>query len=213
MGFEREGGDGWSGQSPGGFEFGIQGFVYGPPVPKSVTFFLDGSAMVADQYGNRIKGVLMPDGRPLLFADRPPDASKEDASGGPVVPRPQFATHLQVVEALAAERIDWLSYEVRWLGKDSRWHTRDNMTLQAATTYQTKLLNEGNSAVSICRTVVSAGWPQLPYDKLKELPELPQTPLAELKKIRDPELRRDALRIRREADQVREKELQATVEE
>lgn len=213
MPFEREGGDSWSGRSPGGFEFGIQGFAYGPPIPKSVTFFLDGSALVADQYGNRVRGVVLPDGRPLLFADRPPDASKEDSSGGPVVPRPQFATHLQVVEALAAERIDWLAYEVHWRGKDSRNHVRGGMTLEVATKYQTKLLQEGNTAVTLGRAVVCAGWPQLPYDKLKELPELPQTPIAELKKIRDPELRRDALRIRREADQVREKELQAIADE
>lgn len=45
-----------------------------------------------------------------------------------------------------------------------------------------------------------AGWPQLPYDQLKELVRLPETPLDELQKIKDKELRADAVRIRREVD-------------
>lgn len=53
----------------------------------------------------------------------------------------------------------------------------------------------------------SAGWPQLPYAELKKLPEVPPTPLEELRKIRDPQLRKDALKLRREVDAVREKEL------
>ena len=58
-----------------------------------------------------------------------------------------------------------------------------------------------------------AGWPQLPYSELKELPELPPTPLDELRKIRNPELRRDALRIRREANEVMTRELAAIEDE
>jgi len=46
----------------------------------------------------------------------------------------------------------------------------------------------------------SAGFPQLPYDELKELPHLPETPMDELAKIPNKELRKDALRARREAD-------------
>jgi hypothetical protein len=48
---------------------------------------------------------------------------------------------------------------------------------------------------------------------LKSLKELPPTPLDELRKIANQELRKDALRIRREVDEAREKELQASVEE
>lgn len=61
-----------------------------------------------------------------------------------------------------------------------------------------------------------AGWPQLPYEQLKKLAELkglPPTPLDELKKITDSTLRKDALRIRREVDEAREKELQAAEDE
>ena len=46
----------------------------------------------------------------------------------------------------------------------------------------------------------SAGWPQLPYDELKALAFLPATPLDELAKIKNRELRIDAMRIRREVD-------------
>lgn len=62
-------------------------------------------------------------------------------------------------------------------------------------------------------TLTCAGWPQLPYAELKKLKDLPPTPIDELKKIADPELRKDALRIRREYDEARAKELQATADE
>lgn len=62
------------------------------------------------------------------------------------------------------------------------------------------------------RELSLAGWPQLPYAELKDLPELPPTPLEELRKICDPKLRRDALRARREADEIMAKGL-ASVEE
>lgn len=45
-----------------------------------------------------------------------------------------------------------------------------------------------------------AGWPQLPYEELKELVKLPPTPLDELQKIANKELRTDAMRMRRESD-------------
>jgi hypothetical protein len=54
-----------------------------------------------------------------------------------------------------------------------------------------------------------AGWPQLPYAEMKKLKALPPTPLEELKKIKDPALRKDALRVRRESDEAREKEMAA----
>ena len=63
------------------------------------------------------------------------------------------------------------------------------------------------------RTLQCAGWPQLPYKELMELPELPPTPLEELRKIRDPVLRKDALRARRETDEVRTKEMVSVEEE
>ena len=58
-----------------------------------------------------------------------------------------------------------------------------------------------------------AGWPQLPYAQLKAMKSLPPTPLEELRKIADPVLRKDAMRIRREVDEAREKEFQAAAAE
>lgn len=135
-------------RSPGGFVFGVQGFVWGEQRPSAITFFLDGTAKVMDQHGRPIKGTVK-DGKPVYF-DR--------------------CSHAQVIAALGEERIDW-------------------------------------------QKLVAAGWPQLPYEQLRKLKELPPTPLDELKKITDPVLRKDALRIKREVEAAREKELQATVDE
>ena len=63
------------------------------------------------------------------------------------------------------------------------------------------------------QSLVCAGWPQLPYAQLTALKELPPTPLDELRKIKDPALRKDALRIRREVDAARDKEMQVAEEE
>ena len=64
------------------------------------------------------------------------------------------------------------------------------------------------------RKLSCAGWPQLPYIQLKSMGEnLPPTPIDELRKIKDAALRKDALRIRREVDEARNKELQLTSEE
>lgn len=207
--FEREGSDNWNGVSPGGFEFGIQGFTYGPPVPKAITFFLDGSAFVADQYGRFIKGVQTPEGKVVLFADTPPEASRE----GRITPRPQFATHAQVVDALLAEGINWLTYEVRWRGRDNRTNVRSNLSMDEAVKQQTRLLQEGHHQTVVCRTVVCAGWPQLPYDQLKKMAEIPPTPVDDLKKILDPNLRKDALRFIREIREIKDREAQNTEEE
>ena len=149
-------------QSPGGFVFGVQGWTWGDPRPKSITFFLDGTAKVSDQHGRPIKGTVV-DNKEVRFAQGPP---KNDDMPNT---RAHLASHAQVVAALTAERVDW-------------------------------------------RTLVCAGWPQLPYAELEKMPELPPTPLEELRKIRDPMLRRDALRARREADEIRTKEM-AEVEE
>lgn len=133
--------------SPGGFVFGVSGWNWGTPTPKSITFFTDGTTRVADQHG-----------RPILRAMQDSKEVRLDGS------------HASVIAALTKERIDW-----------------------------TKL--------------ACAGWPQIPYAELMKLNELPPTPLEELRKIRDPEMRRDALKARREADAARDKELAAVEEE
>lgn len=158
-------------RSPGGFAFGVQGWAWADPRPMAITFFLDGTAKVSDQYGRRIRGTVV-DGKEVLFAEGPPSA--DDPPGARWVTagnkkelvRP--ATHAQVIAALAHERIDW--QKLSW-----------------------------------------AGWPQLPYEDLKKLAELPPTPLEELRKIRDGDLRRAALRARREADEAANRE--ATVDD
>lgn len=191
-------------RSPGGFEFGVSGWTPGAPIPKSITFFLDGSATVADQYGRPIKCSVMGD-REIRFADRPPNGNHD----GAVSPRPQFATHLQVIEALLAEGVNWLAYQVRWISKSNRPSVRNNLTLEAATKLQGTLTSEGNINVVVMREIVCAGWPQLTYDELKKLPLTALPPvlmdgaahdsyLDSLRKIPDPSLRRDAIRFRKE---------------
>lgn len=148
--------------SPGGFVFGVSGWTWGEPRPKSITFFLDNTAKVSDQHGRPIKGTVV-DNKEVRFAAGPP--SNDDPPGS----RSKLATHAQVIAALFVERVDW-------------------------------------------RTLTCAGFPQLPYDELKKLTELPPTPLEELRKIKDSTLRKDALRARREVDEIRAREV-ATVEE
>ena len=142
-------------QSPGGFVFGVVGWNWGEPRPRSITFFLDNTAKVCDQHGRPIRGTLV-DNKEVRFADTAPQADQS----GDVVPRPLFATHAQVVAALVAEHVDWT-------------------------------------------TLANAGWPQLSYEDLKKLPTLPPPPLDELRKIRDPQLRRDAMRARQDVDEAR----------
>lgn len=149
------------GVSPGGFEFGMQGWHWGDPQPRSITFFLDNTAMVCDQYGRPIKGSVL-DGKEVWFAVTPP---KHDEAPGA---RSKLGTHAKVVDALTAERVEW-------------WR------------------------------LACAGWPQLPYDSLKrvygeDLTGLPPTPVDELRKIRDKQLRRDALKARIEYDEARSRE-------
>lgn len=140
-------------QSPGGFVFGPQGWSWGIPMPNSITFFLDGTAMVCDQHGRPIRGCMTPEGKEIKFATTNPPAN----SDGKVEPRPFLASHAQVIAALAQERVDWLR-------------------------------------------LTRAGWPQLPYEQLKQLADLPPTPEDELAKIPSKELRRAALQMRREWD-------------
>lgn len=51
-----------------------------------------------------------------------------------------------------------------------------------------------------------AGWPQLPYADLKDLIRVPETPLDELCKIKDKQLRADAVKLRREVDAAKAEE-------
>jgi hypothetical protein len=161
--------------------------------------------MICDQHGRVVRRAVGPDGQTVYFADSPPSASKE----GDVVPRPQFATHAQVIAALAAERIDWLACRIRWKTGENTYHVRGGLTAEAANKMHLKLVQDGASGVQVQREIVSSGWPQLAYEELKKLPELPPTPLAELAKIRNPELRKAAMRARREADEVQSKQLEA----
>jgi hypothetical protein len=54
------------------------------------------------------------------------------------------------------------------------------------------------------RKLAHAGFPQLPYEQLKKLTNLSRTPADELRKIRDQNLRVDALRLATELDQTEE---------
>lgn len=146
--------------SPGGFAFGVQGWRWGEPKVKGITFFLDNTALVSDQYGRPIKGSVI-DGKEVKFAMSPPPGEIPDGADIEVDPtvrqseidaRKSYASHAKVVEALESERIEWMKLPM-------------------------------------------AGWPQLPYDKLKQLLRVPRTPLEELEKIRDSNMRRDALRM------------------
>ena len=182
--------------SPGGFVFGVQGWSWGEQQPKSITFFLDGSAMVTDQYGRVIRKAVDQEMREVIFADKPPDGNRDDTTR--VVPRPQFASHAQVIAALTAEGIEWTAYEVRWRDKAGAMKARGRLTLADAGKLQTKLLQEGCTQVLMDRSISCAGWPQLPYEQLKKL----GAPLPtnegydrELRKITNTDLRRDALKM------------------
>lgn len=150
-------------RSPGGFVFGIAGWHWGEPRPTSITFFLDGTCRVSDQWGRPIKGAVI-NNKEVKFAQGPP--SNDDVPDA----RKGLATHMQTIAALNAEGIDWLK-------------------------------------------LTCAGWPQIPYEMLRKLPVTPPTPIEELIKIKDPALRKDAVRMRREADEAMEKELGIILEE
>lgn len=209
MAFEGQGNGGGQYRSPGGFDFGIQGWSYGEPVPRSITFFIDNTAVVTDQYGRVIRRAILPDGREIKFADKPPESMQD----GVVVARPEFATHAQVIEALVAERIDWQSYEVRQIKKDGTQNVVSGLTLDKAILKQRQFIDGGARSASIERSIVYAGWPQLPYEELKKLTEVPHTPESTLMKIADPVLRRDALRLRRETSQAVKQELEVSTSE
>lgn len=62
-------------------------------------------------------------------------------------------------------------------------------------------------------SLACSGWPQLPYARLKALRALPPTPMAELRKIKDAQLRKDAIKAKKEWEEMQEKELLASAEE
>jgi hypothetical protein len=199
---ERDGGDMGLQRSPGGFEFGIQGYSYGAPVPSSVTFFLDNTAMVCDQYGRAIRGVVMDGGKVVEFAMSPPEGIRAD---GEVTPRPQFATHADVVAGLLGERVDVL-YEMD--------HAEDACVKCKGK----KVLSVGGRCPACRGTgfrygMSVAGWPQLTYDQLKKIKRLPATPVDDLVRIGDLDKREGAIRAKAEAGDVRAKELVAAAEE
>lgn len=150
-------------QSPGGFVFGLQGWSWGEPRPKSITFFLDGTAKVSDQHGRPIKGTVV-NNKEVRFAQGPPSPDDQPDA------RKALATHAEVVAALTDEEINWLKLD-------------------------------------------RAGWPQLSYEALVKVPNLPPTPLEDLAKIRDPNMRKAALKFRREMADTVAKEMAAADEE
>ncbi len=97
-------------RSPGGFEFGLQGWSWSEPRPSSITFFLDGSAMVSDQYGRAIKGAVI-EGKEVFFAVNPPKDDKmmtgEQVTRVSLRADAKLATHAQVIAALVSERVEW----------------------------------------------------------------------------------------------------------
>lgn len=80
--------------------FGVQGWTWGEPRPRSITFFLDNTAKVCDQHGRPIRGTVV-DNKEVRFAISAP---KNDELPGA---RSGYATHAQVIAALEAERVDW----------------------------------------------------------------------------------------------------------
>ena len=176
-------------------------------MPSSVTFYLDNTASVFDQYGRPIKGVVLPDGKAIKFATTPPKADDCDINL-----RKSFASHKEVVDIMLTERID-LIQEMNETGapcpscKGAGHH--NNVKCQRC---------RGNGRRN---TIVCSGWPQLPYEQLKKIKRM-QWPFDAAHtqgnqrcgcvacNIHDPALRKDALRMKREMDEVCEKEMVGT---
>ena len=74
--------------------FGIQGFSYANPIPHGITFMLDDTTVVYDQYGRVCTGKAIPGDK-----DR-----KCEYEG----------THKEVIERLRANGIDWQN--LSWAG-------------------------------------------------------------------------------------------------
>ncbi len=91
-------------RSPGGFVFGVQGWMWGPPKPTCITFFIDNTAKVSDQYGRPIRGAVGVDNKEVYFAITAPPDRKDNPNPKD---RKHLATHAQVIEALLNEKVDW----------------------------------------------------------------------------------------------------------
>lgn len=172
--------------SPGGFEFfGLVGWAPPPQGVVGITFFIDGTAMVTDQHGRPIRGVVKPGSTPIYFAMQPPKQDNQNPGYRESINEQgkktlvKLATHLEVVRALEGEGIDW-------------------------------------------RGLTSAGWPQIPYADLKKLKALPPIPFQKdhdpnpqngapctcvACSIKDPVIRKDAIRIHAEINAARAKEV------
>jgi hypothetical protein len=197
-----------NGLSPGGFEFGVTGWRWAAPIPSSVTFYLDGTASVFDQYGRPIKGVVLPNGKECKFATTPPKADDSD-----VVLRKQFATHAEVVEIMLSEKVD-LIQEMNSVGTPC---PRCKGTGKTGERHCAACQGTGKR-----QTIVCSGWPQLPYEQLKRIHNI-MWPFDRVHDSRsgqrcgcincsipDAALRKDALRIRSEMVAVQDK-LQAAM--
>lgn len=74
---------------PAAFVFGVQGFTYNSPIPTSVTFNTDGTAVVSDQYGRPIEDLV----------------TKTVAQGKDVTV--SHLSHQEVVKRLVEQKVDW----------------------------------------------------------------------------------------------------------
>ena len=172
-------------ESPGGFMFGVQGWDWGPQRPSAVTFFLNGTAKVSDQHGRPIKGVVNPETQVATLFDQ--------------------CTHAQTVAALMGERVDVIG-EMNAVGTPCNT-CKGKRQVQGGKWCPACHHKASAESTGLRPCLIVSGWPQLPYKELQRLKTLPQTPIEELRKIKNAELRKDALRIRREHDEAREKEL------
>lgn len=77
--------------------FGIEGWSYGEVKPTSITFFTDGTALVADHRGNPIEKLGM------LTLPMLPPTNDEDSHQK----RAKFPRHAEVIAELASTGIDW----------------------------------------------------------------------------------------------------------
>lgn len=197
--FESFGGAGDFVQSPGGFEFGLQGWSWPEQRPTSITFYLDNTAMVCDQFGRPIRGAVTTEGKEVYFAVTPPEGGENMLD-----PRPRFGTHEQVVDILLEERIDVIEEMNKAGTVCGRCAGRRMMG---------ERLCNGCGGTGLLRVISVAGWPQLPYERLKKLKKVPLTPASELSRIRDLRLRKDALKLRNEADERTAREAVSTQED
>jgi hypothetical protein len=177
--------------SPGGFVFGVQGWTWGDQRAESITFLINGTARICDQHGRLFKVLQRQDGTVLDLGQM---------------------THVQIIEVLAEERIN-LVEEMNKHGKPCPRCKGTKLESGGSRPCQACYHKNSNTSTGLARCLTVAGWPQVPYDMLKKIVNLPPTPIEELRKIRDPQLRKDALRMRREVDAAKAEEMQQEQDE